>query len=78
MFFDLEEAKNRLNVIGMNKNSKWVISVDGFRSEVLNTHFEVRLSMKPFSFLIEEENDDIDLQYWNDNIHELKFDLERF
>ncbi|WP_341906635.1 hypothetical protein [Fluviicola taffensis] len=35
-------------------------------------------SMEPFSYLISEENDFIDLGYWNDNINELKFDLKRF
>ena len=41
-------------------------------------NFDLRLSMKLFSFLIEESKENIDSKYWNDSINELKFDLNRF
>ncbi len=38
--------------------------------------FDLRLSMNSFSFLIEENNIQIDQAFWNNSLKELKFDID--
>lgn len=38
-------------------------------------NFDLRLSMKAFSFLIEENSNQIEEVFWKDSIKELKYDI---
>lgn len=52
--------------------------VNGVEEFIRFRNFDLRLSMSNFSYLIKEDDDDIEIGYWNDSIDALKFDLKRF
>ncbi len=78
LLVDLEDAPKSFNCASdiIDGCRKITASIEGNIELKKFQNFNLKLSMKPFSYMINEGLENIEKQYWEDSVSELIFDLK--